>query len=118
LSRKGDVVARIAPEGRDAAVKTAEQQLEQAKAEAEARLKLVEQGTLPKLQGDAVMSALRAAEAQLEATQAELDRLEVVVPYDGVIDVMQVEQGASVDGGTPVANADRARSDHRDRRGE
>jgi multidrug efflux system membrane fusion protein len=103
IVKKGDIVARIAPEGRDAAVKTAEQQLVQAKAEAEARLKLVEQGTLPKLQADAAMSALRAAEAQLEATQAELERLEVVVPYDGVIDVMQVEQGASVDGGTPVA---------------
>ena len=49
------------------------------------------------------MSALRSAESQLEAAQAELDRLDVVVPYDGVIDVLSVEEGASVDGGTPVA---------------
>ncbi|TCD15963.1 efflux RND transporter periplasmic adaptor subunit [Oricola cellulosilytica] len=101
--KKGDVIARIAPEGRDAAVRTAEQQLEQAKAEADARLRLVERGTLPKLQADAAVSALRAAESQVEAAKAELERLEVVVPYDGVIDVLQIEEGASVNGGTPVA---------------
>lgn len=101
--KKGDVIARIAPEGRDAAVRTAEQQLEQAKAEAEARLRLVERGTLPTLQGDAAVSALRAAESQLESAKAELERLEVIVPYDGVIDLLQIEEGASVDGGTPVA---------------
>jgi multidrug efflux system membrane fusion protein len=100
---KGQVIARIAPEGRDAAVRSAEQVLEQRKAEAEATKRLVEKGTLAKLQGDAAMSALRAAESQLEAAQAELERLDVTVPYDGVIDVLHVENGASVDSGTPVA---------------
>lgn len=100
---EGQIVARIAPEGRKAAVRSAEQALEQAKAEAEATMKLVDQGTLPKLQGDATMSALRAAESQLEAAQAEVEKLEVVVPYDGVIDVLQVEDGAAVSSGTPVA---------------
>jgi membrane fusion protein, multidrug efflux system len=103
LVKKGDVIARLDPEGRDAAARTAEQVLEQRKAETKARLDLVEKGTLPKLQGDTALSALRQAESQLEAARAELDRLEVVVPYDGVIDVLNVEQGASVDGGTPVA---------------
>ncbi len=101
--KKGDVILRIAPEGRDAAVRTAEQLLEQRKAEAKATESLVAKGTLPTLQGDVAMSALRSAESQLEAAQAELDRLDVVVPYDGVIDVLNVEEGASVDGGTPVA---------------
>jgi len=100
---QGQVIARIAPEGRDAAVRSAEQVLEQRKAEAEATSRLVEQGTLAKLQGDAAMSALRAAESQLEAARAELERLDVTVPYDGVIDVLHVENGASVDSGTPVA---------------
>ena len=81
----------------------AEQQLEQAKADADAKLRLVRQGTLPKLRGDAALSALRSAEAQLESAQAELDRLAVIAPYDGVIDKLDVERGASVDGGTPVA---------------
>jgi len=100
---EGQVIARIAPEGRDAAVRTAQQLLNQRKAEAEAAKRLVEQGTLPKLQGDAALSALRAAESQLEAAQAEFDRLEVAAPYDGVIDVLYVEEGAATDSGKPVA---------------
>jgi len=100
---EGQVVARIAPEGRVAAVRSAEQALEQARSEAEAAKKLVEQGTLPTLQGDAAMSALRAAESQLETAKAEVEKLEVIAPYDGVIDVLQVEDGAAVNSGTPVA---------------
>jgi multidrug efflux system membrane fusion protein len=103
MVKQGDVIMRIAPEGRDAAVRTAAQQLEQAKAESAARMTLIEQGTLPKLQADALASQVKIAESQLEMAQAELERLEVVVPYDGVIDILHVEEGASVDGGTPVA---------------
>ena len=101
--KKGDVIARIAPEGRDAAVRTAEQLLEQRKAEAAATMNLVAKGALPKLQGDATTSALRTAESQLEAAQAEMDKLDVVAPYSGVIDRLDVESGASVSAGTPVA---------------
>ncbi|GAB4361270.1 MAG: efflux RND transporter periplasmic adaptor subunit [Oricola sp.] len=100
---EGEVIARIAPEGRKAAVRSAEQALEQARAEAEATKKLVDRGALPTLQGDAAMSALRAAESQLEAARAEVDKLDVVAPYDGVIDVLEVEDGAAVSTGTPVA---------------
>ena len=79
-------------------MRTAEQLLEQRKAEAKATQSLVGKGTLPTLaQGDVAMSALRSAESQLEAAQAELDRLDVVVPYDGVIDVLNVEEGASIE---------------------
>ncbi|MCI5077500.1 efflux RND transporter periplasmic adaptor subunit [Oricola sp.] len=101
--KEGDVIARIAPEGREAALRSAEQALEQAKAEADAKMRLVEKGTLAKLQGDAAMSALRAAESQVEAAQAEVDKLDVIAPYDGVIDVVQVEDGAAVSTGTGVA---------------
>ena len=101
--KQGDVIARIAPEGRDAALRSAEQALEQAKAQTEATMRLVDKGTLAKLQGDAAQSALKAAESQVEAAQAEMDKLDVMAPYDGVIDVVDVEKGASVSSGTPVA---------------
>jgi len=101
--KQGDVIVRIAPEGRDAALRSAEQALEQAKAQTEATMRLVDKGTLAKLQGDAAQSALKAAESQVEAAQAEMDKLDVVAPYDGVIDVLDVEEGASVSTGTPVA---------------
>lgn len=99
----GDVVLRIAPEGRDAAARSAEQALEQARAEFEARQELVERGTLPRLQLDQFRSALRQAESQHEAAQAELGRLEVIAPFDGIVDNVMVEQGATVANGTPVA---------------
>ncbi len=99
----GDVVVRIAPEGRDAALRSAEQALEQASAEFAAREELVERGTIPRLQLDQFRSALRQAESQLEAARAEFDRLEVIAPFDGVIDEVMVEQGGTVDSGTPVA---------------
>lgn len=101
--KAGDVIARIAPEGRDAALRSAEQALEQAKAQTEATMRLVDEGTLAKLQGDAAQSALKAAESQVEAAQAEVDKLDVVAPYDGVIDVVDVEEGAAVSSGTAVA---------------
>lgn len=99
----GDVVLKIAPEGRDAALRSAQQALDQAQAEFEAREELVERGTIPRLQLDHYRSALRQAESQLEAAQAEFDRLEVIVPFGGVVDQVMVEEGSTVDGGTPVA---------------
>lgn len=101
---EGDMVARIAPEGRDAAVRSAEAALEQARAEFAAREELVERGTLPRLQLDQQRSALRLAESQYEAALAELERLDVTAPFGGVVDNVMVEQGSSVDQGTPVAN--------------
>lgn len=101
---EGDVVARIAPEGRDAAARSAKAALEQARAEFTAREQLVERGTLPRLQLDQQRSALRLAESQYEAAMAELERLEVKAPFDGTVDQVTVEEGGSVDQGTPVAN--------------
>ena len=101
---EGDVVLRVAPEGRDAALRSAEQAVQQAQAEFDARQELVERGTIPRLQLDQFRSALRQAESQLEAARAEFDRLDVVVPFDGVVDQVMVERGGSVEGGTPVAS--------------
>ncbi|MBO6638615.1 MAG: efflux RND transporter periplasmic adaptor subunit [Roseitalea sp.] len=101
---KDDVIARIAPEGRDAAVRSAEAALEQARAEFGAREELVERGTLPRLQLDQQRSALRLAESQYEAAVAELDRLDVKAPFGGVVDNVMVEEGGAVDQGTPVGN--------------
>lgn len=100
---KGEVIAKIAPEGRDTAVRSAEQLLEQRKAEAEAAERLGKQGTLPKLQVDSAMSALRQAESQLETAKVELEKLDITAPYGGVVDELEIEEGASVQAGTVVA---------------
>ncbi len=104
LVKEGDLIARLSLEGRDAVLRSAEQALEQAKAEATAREELVRRGTIPKLQLDAVMSALRAAESQVEQIKSEIERLDVRAAFDGIIDEIMVEAGGSVGQGTPVAN--------------
>lgn len=103
LVKKGDLILRLDPEGRDVALKSAQQVVDQRKADAEARKVLVERGTLPKLQLDATVSALRQAESDLAAKQAELERLAVYAPFDGIVDVVDVELGAAVQPGTKIA---------------
>lgn len=101
--KAGDVLLTLAPEGRDAALESAEQSLEQSRIDFAAKEKLVKRGILPSQQLDQVRSALLAAESRVEASKAEMDRLNVVAAFDGIIDVLMVEQGGAVQPGTPVA---------------
>ncbi|MEM0899349.1 MAG: efflux RND transporter periplasmic adaptor subunit [Pseudomonadota bacterium] len=98
----GDLIARIDPEGRDALVLSAEQAVEEKRAELEAKARLVEQGTLPRLQLDPVISQLRSAEADLKIKKAELTRLDITAPFGGVVDALSIEVGAAVGSGTGV----------------
>ncbi|HMQ56996.1 MAG TPA: efflux RND transporter periplasmic adaptor subunit, partial [Rhizobiaceae bacterium] len=101
--KEGDVIMRVDPEARSAALKSAQQLLDQRQQELSAAEKLVKKGTLPKLQEDNARSALMAAWNQVESAQAELDRLEVKAPFSGIVDDTKVEKGASVSQGAPVA---------------
>lgn len=101
--KAGDLVLRLKSEGREAAVETARQLLSQREAEAEAARRLAAQGSLPRLQLDNALSALAQARSQLEAAEAELDRLILRAPFDGVVDRVDVELGASVASGAQVA---------------
>ena len=100
---QGDLIVQLEAEGKEAAVETARQLLAQREAEATAARRLAEQGSIPKLQLDNVLSALAAARSQLESAQAELDRNSVYAPFDGIIDKVDVELGSAVQPGTQVA---------------
>lgn len=99
----GDLILRLDAEGKEAAVETARQLLAQREAEAEAAERLVQSGSLPRLQADNARSALAAARSQLEEAQAELTRNEVRAPFSGLIDRINVEIGGSVMQGTEIA---------------
>lgn len=99
----GDLILRLDAEGKQAAVETARQLLSQREAEAEAAERLVQSGSLPRLQADNARSALAAARSQLEEAQAELTRNEVRAPFSGLIDRINVEIGGSVMQGTEIA---------------
>ncbi|MCO6388206.1 efflux RND transporter periplasmic adaptor subunit [Aliihoeflea sp. 40Bstr573] len=99
----GDLILRLDAEGKEAAVETARQLLSQREAEAQAAERLVQSGSLPRLQADNARSALAAARSQLEEALAELTRNEVRAPFSGLIDRVNVEIGGSVMLGTEIA---------------
>lgn len=101
--KRGELIAKLEAEGKEAAVETARQVLAQRQAEANAARNLAERGSIPKLQLDNAMSALALARSQLEAAEADLDRNILRAPFDGVIDKVDVELGSAVQPGTPVA---------------
>lgn len=101
--KRGDLIAKLEAEGRQAALETAKQVLAQREAEADAARRLAERGSIPKLQLDNALSALASARSQLEQAQADLDRNILRAPFDGVIDKVDVELGSAVQAGAPVA---------------
>lgn len=100
---RGDVVLRLESEGREAAVAMAEQVLAQRKAEAEAAERLADSGNLARLQLDNARSALATAQSNLETAQAELSRITLRAPFDGILDTREVELGSSIAQGAEVA---------------
>jgi multidrug efflux system membrane fusion protein len=101
--KKGQIIMAIDAEDKPAMIEMNEQVVKQREAEFAAAQRLAKSGTLPKLQLDTATSALATAKSQLKAAQAELERLTVYAPFDGVIDSVDVELGSSVAQGGQVA---------------
>ncbi|EKF42042.1 RND family efflux transporter MFP subunit [Nitratireductor indicus C115] len=101
--KAGDLILRLESEGKEAAVETARQVLAQREAETEAANRLTKTGNLARLQLDSARSALATARSQLELAEAELARITVRAPFDGVIDKVDVELGAAIMQGAEVA---------------
>jgi multidrug efflux system membrane fusion protein len=91
--RKGDVIAVLSDEARDALVAQAEARMVQRRTELEARRKLIESGTLPRLNLVDLEAQLKAAEAGLAAAIAERDRGVVRAPWAGIVTEVPVEVG-------------------------
>lgn len=99
----GTVLMQLDIEGRDLALATAERLLTQRQADAEAYKRLLASGDMPELQVNAALTALSAAEGQVEMARIELDRTRVSAPFSGVLDSVDAEVGTWVSQGTPVA---------------
>jgi multidrug efflux system membrane fusion protein len=91
--KKGDVLAILSDEAREAQVVQAKSLLHQRRTEYEAKRKLVESGSIPRLEGVNLEAQLKAAEATVAAAEAELDRGTVRAPWAGVISDVAVEVG-------------------------
>jgi HlyD family secretion protein len=91
-------------------LKAAQARLVEAQLTAERNVTLVEQGLLPKAQGDTSKAALDAARAQLDAIRSRTDqanaqlrgvrdslsKTSVVAPIDGIVTRLQVREGEMV----------------------
>jgi len=84
-------------------VETAKALLDQRQKEADNIERLVKEGITPTTQIDSARSALASARSQLEAAEADIDRLTVIAPFSGVIDQVMVEEGAWLPSGEAVA---------------
>jgi multidrug efflux system membrane fusion protein len=91
--KKDDVIAILSDEARESQVAQAKAMLTQRKAELEAKMKLVAQGTLPRLEQGNWEAQYKAAEAGLAAAEAERERGVVRAPWSGVVNEVPVEVG-------------------------
>jgi multidrug efflux system membrane fusion protein len=94
--KAGDVIAVLSDEAREARVLQARAMLTQRKTELQARMKLVEQGTMPKLEAVNLETQFKAAEAGLAAAEAEKERSVIRAPWAGIVNDVPVEVGQAV----------------------
>jgi membrane fusion protein, multidrug efflux system len=94
--KEGDIIAILSDEARDARVLQARAMLMQRKAELAARMRLVEQGMMPKLEAVNLETQFKAAEAGLAAAEAEKDRSIIRAPWPGIVNDVPVEVGQAV----------------------
>jgi multidrug efflux system membrane fusion protein len=90
---KGDVVAVLSDEAREAQVAQAQAMVAQRKAELEAKRKLIENGMMPKLDLNHLESQYKAAQAGLAMAEAERDRGVVKAPWSGIVTDTTAEVG-------------------------
>jgi multidrug efflux system membrane fusion protein len=93
--KKGEVIAVLADEAREAQVAQAKALVEQRKAELDAKRILIEKGSMPRLDLVNLEAQYKAAQAALASAQAELERGLVRAPWAGVITDLPAEVGGA-----------------------
>jgi multidrug efflux system membrane fusion protein len=102
--KKGDVIAILSDESREAQVLQAQAQLEQRKVELEAKRRLAQTNAFPRLELNALEAQYKASEAALAAAEAERDRGIITAPWDGVItEISEVGTSAFAFAGKEIA---------------
>jgi multidrug efflux system membrane fusion protein len=90
---KGDIIAVLSDEAREAQVAQGLAQVNQRRTELEAKRKLIENGTMPRLDMVNLEAQLKIAEAALAAAEAERERGIVRAPWAGIVTDVPVEIG-------------------------
>jgi len=92
---KGDVIAVLSDEAREAQVMQARAQVEQRRVELEARQRLAKVNAVPRLELAAMEAQYKAAVANLAAAEAERNRGEVRAPWSGIVTDVTSEIGSA-----------------------
>ncbi|HVZ50783.1 MAG TPA: efflux RND transporter periplasmic adaptor subunit [Pseudolabrys sp.] len=92
---KGEIIAVLADEAREAQVAQAQALVDQRKAELEAKRTLIASGALPKLDLVNLESNYKSAQAALSVARAEFERSIVRAPWAGVITNVPAEVGGA-----------------------
>jgi len=100
---EGQVLVRIAPRTRPAALAEAKALLKQKEGDYEASVTLNRQGHRSKTQLAADAADLEAARAAVDRAQTAIDQLEVKAPFDGILEQRPVEIGDYLAPGEAVA---------------
>ena len=100
---KGDVIASLSDEAREAQVAQAQALVEQRRVSLDAKMKLIKRGITPANEKNQLEADLAAAEAALAQAQAELERGQVIAPISGVVSDVPVTTGQAVQPSTVVA---------------
>lgn len=90
---RGDVIAILSDEAREAQVVQAQSLVTQRQTELDAKKRLIATGALPRLDLVNLEAQLKAAEAALAAAAAERDRGVIRAPWAGVVHDVSVEVG-------------------------
>ena len=93
--KKGDVIAVLSDEAREAQVLQAKALLDQRKAELDAKRRLIEINAIPRLELSNLEAQYRGAQAAVAMAEAERDRGIVVAPWSGVITEVPSEIGGA-----------------------
>ncbi len=92
---KGDIIAVLSDEAREAQVNQAKALVDQRKIELEAKRRLIELNAVPRLELANLEAQYRAAMAGLAAAEAERDRGVISAPWAGVITELTSEVGGA-----------------------
>ena len=102
--KKGDVIAILSDDARQAQVLQAKAQLEYRKIELEAKRRLVVTNAIPRMELETLEAQYKATEAALAAAETERDRGIITAPWDGVItEISEVGTSAFAFAGKEIA---------------
>lgn len=100
---EGELLCRLRSGPRDAALREAESRLAEAELNYTAASRLSAEGFAAETRLASARAAREAAEAAVDSAREELERLEMVAPFGGVLETDTAELGALLQPGAPCA---------------